>query len=280
MHVFTTVSELQAFLNSARSQGQRIGLVPTMGALHEGHLALIRQALAENDVVVCSIFVNPTQFNNHEDLEKYPRTEAQDLAMLQSAGCQVAFVPEVQQMYPSPTQLQFDFGPIATVMEGKSRPGHFNGVGVVVSKLFHITRPDKAYFGQKDLQQVAIIQQLVRDLSFSLELVIVPTLREPSGLALSSRNQRLSAAEKELAPQVFHRLSLARAQLLKGCDISLVHAELSTYFSKITAFNLDYFEIVDQTNLQPLAKYIPGKPAALCIAIYLGPVRLIDNILV
>ncbi|WP_025763166.1 pantoate--beta-alanine ligase [Dyadobacter tibetensis] len=280
MHVFTTVSELQVHLKQARNQGQQIGLVPTMGALHQGHLSLISQALADNDLVVCSIFVNPTQFNNREDLAKYPRTEEQDLDLLRKAGCHIAFVPEVAEIYPVPSQLRLDFGPLETVMEGKSRPGHFNGVGIVVSKLFHITLPDRAYFGQKDLQQVAIIKQLVEDLSFPIDLVVVPTLREPTGLALSSRNQRLSTIERQRAPLVFEQLSLARQHLEEGMPIAGVSEALVAYFASTADFRLDYFEVVDPKTLQPLERYNKSQEAALCIAIYLGSVRLIDNLLI
>ncbi|PWJ60337.1 pantoate--beta-alanine ligase [Dyadobacter jejuensis] len=280
MHVFTTVSELQGYLQAARFNNQSVGLVATMGALHRGHISLIEAALSENEVVVCSIFVNPTQFNNPEDLVKYPRSEQEDLALLRKAGCQVAFVPLVSEMYPTPSILQMDFGPIAQVMEGKSRPGHFNGVGVVVSKLLHMIMPDRAYFGQKDLQQVAIVEQLIRDLSFSAQLVVCPTLREESGLAMSSRNKRLSDEELKLAALIYQKLAEAKNQLLSGISIPQVIASIEAYFNQIPEFRLDYFEIVDRETLQRVEGLAEGQSVALCIAIYLGDVRLIDNLVI
>jgi pantoate--beta-alanine ligase len=207
MHVFTTAADLQSFVEASRRAGRRLGLVPTMGALHEGHLQLVQAAATACDDVVASIFVNPTQFNNPDDLRLYPRLPEQDTAMLAGAGCTALFMPGVAEMYPQPTVLRFDFGDLERVMEGAHRPGHFNGVTTVVSKLFHMARPHQAYFGQKDFQQVAIVRQLIADLSFDLELVVAPTVREADGLAMSSRNRRLSPETRAVAPLLYQVLT-------------------------------------------------------------------------
>lgn len=205
MHIFNTISETQQYLKAQQRAGKTIGFVPTMGALHAGHISLIERAKTENDLAVCSIFVNPTQFNNSDDLKKYPRTLERDCEMLRPVGCDVVFAPSAEEMYPSLPQLKMDFGTLETIMEGKFRPGHFNGVGIVVSKLFNIVKPDKAYFGLKDLQQVAVIRRMVQELSFDLEIIPCPTLRETDGLAMSSRNTRLSPEARALAPQKIGR---------------------------------------------------------------------------
>src|SRR5919112_2384402 len=191
MQILTTAAGLQAYTEQARQTGKRVGLVPTMGALHDGHLQLVQAARTDCDEVIASLFVNPTQFNNAEDFRLYPRVPEADAALLAPAGCTALFVPTVEEMYPQPAVLRFDFGALERVMEGAHRPGHFNGVATVVSKLFHMARPHRAYFGQKDWQQVAVIRQLVADLSFDLEIVTCPTIREADGLAMSSRNLRL-----------------------------------------------------------------------------------------
>jgi pantoate--beta-alanine ligase len=278
MEVFTSVPAFRHFIQQQRAAGKTIGFVPTMGALHEGHISLLKSAYSENDIAVCSIFVNPTQFNNAADLEKYPRTLEADTALLLAAGCSAAFAPSVQEMYPEPAAMTFDFGSLETVMEGASRPGHFNGVGLVVSKLFNIVQPDKAYFGQKDLQQVAVIKRLVSDLSFQLELVICPTVREDSGLAMSSRNQRLDNQQRKIAANIYRIISEAKESLLEGHTPDAVKAVAFGEFNKIDAFTLDYFEIVDIKTLQTISKMNPPGLNAICIAAFLGPVRLIDNI--
>lgn len=249
-----------------------------MGALHRGHLNLIEQARHDCDVVVCSIFVNPTQFNNPEDLARYPRTLEQDSAQLETVGTDVLFCPTVTDMYPHPPVLRLDFGDLERVMEGASRPGHFNGVGLVVSKLFHMVQPDRAYFGQKDLQQVAVIRRLVRDLNFPLELIRCATVREADGLAMSSRNLRLSPAERAEAPALFNALTLAKEALLNGQTPQQAKAAVTTYLTERPAFTLDYIEVVNADTLQPVEeRQAPGQ-TALCIAAQLGPVRLIDNV--
>jgi len=263
---------------TARQSGQiSVGLVPTMGALHAGHLELVRTARAENDLVVCSIFVNPTQFNNPDDLTAYPRTLEADCKLLESAGCDIAFAPSVSEMYPAPLDLRIDFGDLETVMEGAFRPGHFNGVGVVVSKLFNIVQPDRAYFGQKDLQQTIIIKSLVRNLSYPIELRICPTVREADGLALSSRNVRLSPEERAIAPEIFRILTRCKKALLSGAGVAEALEQAKAEFRNQPAFRLEYIELVDADTLKPIQE--TGSANALCVAAHLGNVRLIDNIL-
>ena len=279
MHQFTTVHAFQQHLNPVRGQGQTIGFVPTMGALHRGHLNLIEQAKSACDVVVCSIFVNPTQFNNPDDLARYPRTLNEDAALLTTVGTDVLFSPSVADMYPEPATLRLNFGSLETVMEGASRPGHFNGVGLVVSKLFHMVQPHKVYFGQKDLQQVAVIRRLVRDLSFPLELIRCDTVREADGLALSSRNRLLSAEERTQASLLFAALTLAKNRLLGGDTPEQAQAVVRGYVAQHPAFALDYIEVVDTDTLQPVSgRQAPGQ-TALCLAAQLGRVRLIDNVI-
>ncbi|RYU95364.1 pantoate--beta-alanine ligase [Emticicia agri] len=278
MQIFYTIAETQQYLKTQQKAGKTIGFVPTMGALHTGHISLIESSKKENDLTVCSIFVNPTQFNNPEDLKKYPRTLEKDAELLQAAQCDVVFAPSAEEMYPSLPKLKFDFGTLETVMEGKFRPGHFNGVGIVVSKLFHIVKPDKAYFGLKDLQQVAVIRQMVADLSFDLTIVPCPTLREADGLAMSSRNMRLSAEARALAPHIYQLLLLAKERLQHGELSADTKVFAAGYFKKTPEFELEYLEIADFDNLAPVEQaQEPGK-TAICIAAFLGGVRLIDNI--
>lgn len=278
MLIFNTISETQDYLKSQQKAGKSIGFVPTMGALHAGHISLIERSKADNDLTVCSIFVNPTQFNNPEDLKKYPRTLEKDCEMLLPAKCDVVFAPSAEEMYPSLPQLRIDFGTLETVMEGKFRSGHFNGVGIVVSKLFNVVKPDKAYFGLKDLQQVAVIRQMVRDLSFDLKVVPCPTLRETDGLAMSSRNTRLSVEARALAPQIYKVLHLAKKKLETGASTKETQELVNQHFSNYPSFSLEYFEVADYDTLKPIvAKNETGK-TALCIATFLGGVRLIDNI--
>jgi pantoate--beta-alanine ligase len=278
MQIFYTINETLNYLKNQQKAGKTIGFVPTMGALHAGHISLIESSKKENDLTVCSIFVNPTQFNNPEDLKKYPRTLEKDCEMLDTAQCDVVFAPAAEEMYPALPKLTFDFGSLETVMEGKFRPGHFNGVGIVVSKLFHIVKPDKAYFGLKDLQQVAVIRRMVSDLSFDLEIIPCPTLREADGLAMSSRNMRLSAEARALAPHIHQLLILAKEKLQSGESSETTRVFAADYFSNYPEFTLEYLEIADFDTLDPIAQaHTPGK-TAICIAAFLGGVRLIDNI--
>lgn len=280
MHVFTTAADLQSFAEASRRAGRRLGLVPTMGALHAGHLQLVQAAATDCDDVVASIFVNPTQFNNPDDLRLYPRVPEQDTALLTGAGCTALFMPTVAEMYPQPTVLRFDFGPLERVMEGAHRPGHFNGVATVVSKLFHMARPHRAYFGQKDFQQVAIVRQLIADLSFDLELVVAPTVREADGLAMSSRNRRLSPEARAVAPLLHQVLTQAAGQVRQGVAPAQVQAQALATLAQEPQFTPEYVEVADAQTLQPLARYEAGRAVVLCVAAHLGGVRLIDNVVV
>ena len=210
MKVVYTKEELTDFIGSYKKEGKTIGFVPTMGALHEGHLSLVTQCKKNSDVAVVSVFVNPTQFNDPEDLKRYPRTPEKDCVLLETAGCDIAFLPSVEEIYPEKDTRKFDFGYLESIMEGAKRPGHFNGVGQVVSRLFDIVQPDRAFFGMKDFQQVAIIKNMVRQLNYTLEIIPCPIVREESGLALSSRNALLDKEHKENAPHIYATLKKAR----------------------------------------------------------------------
>jgi pantoate--beta-alanine ligase len=282
MEILQSAAALQAQTETWRQNNLRIGLVPTMGALHEGHLQLVRAAAQDNDVVVVSVFVNPTQFNNAEDFRLYPRVPDADAALLGPAGCTALFMPSVDQMYPQPTVLRFDFGPLEQVMEGEHRPGHFHGVATVVSKLFHLSRPHRAYFGQKDLQQVAVIRQLIADLSFDLELVAYPTIREADGLAMSSRNRRLSLEARAAAPRLYQALALGASLVEEQRHTpEAVQQTVEEFLAAETAMELEYFAIADGRTLQPIRGSWPaGSLVALCLAAHIGGVRLIDNVLV
>lgn len=278
MHVITSLSEIKIHTNQLRSSGKTIGFVPTMGALHAGHLQLVRAAGEQNDITVCSIFVNPTQFNNPEDYRLYPRLLEEDTHLLEAADCDVLFVPAAIEIYPEPALVQFNFGLLEQVMEGKYRPGHFNGVATVVSKLFHLVNPHRAYFGQKDLQQYTILNQLVRDLNFDLEMVCHSIIREPDGLAMSSRNRRLNPEQRVVAVHLYKALTLA-AEFLQNQDIAQVKETVAHYLGQFDELQPEYFEVVNVKNLQPLTELNQSGGAALCIAAYLGDIRLIDNII-
>jgi pantoate--beta-alanine ligase len=248
-----------------------------MGALHQGHLQLVKRSVRDNDITGCSIFVNPIQFNNREDLLTYPRTLEQDLEMLEKAGCELVFIPSVEEMYPEPVTLQYDFGNLDKVMEGEHRPGHFNGMAIVVKKLLDIFRPRRAYFGEKDFQQLRIIQSLVKMEQIPAEIVPCPTVREPDGLAMSSRNRRLSEYERAVAPEIYRTLLQAKA-LAKKIPVT----ELKDICRKNLAdkgFIPDYFEIADIETLHPVSKWEDSREVIACVAAFLGPVRLIDNMI-
>ncbi|WP_205504252.1 pantoate--beta-alanine ligase [Rufibacter psychrotolerans] len=274
----SSLSDIRQHTGLLRQQGQRIGFVPTMGALHEGHLSLIRAAKQQNDVTVCSVFVNPAQFNNPEDFRLYPRLLEKDAQLLAQEGCDVLFAPAAEEMYRQKPKLSFDFGDLERVMEGAHRPGHFNGVATVVSKLFHLVQPHQAFFGQKDLQQFAIIQQLVLDLSFDLELVCYPIIREEDGLAMSSRNRRLTPEQRALAPHLYQALQLLQKSL-KNHSVEEAKKETEAFLRQIPEIRLEYLEVVHAQTLQPLREVSGKVPVALCLAAFLGEVRLIDNLL-
>ena len=280
MQILTTAAGLHAYTEQARQAGHRVGLVPTMGALHAGHLQLVQAARAECNEVIASICVNPTQFNNAEDFRLYPRVPEADAALLAPAGCTALFVPSVAEMYPQSTGLRFDFGALERVMEGAHRPGHFNGVATVVSKLFHLARPHWAYFGQKDWQQVAIVKQLVADLSFDLEIVACPTIREADGLAMSSRNRRLDAPARAVAPLLYQVLQTAAAQVRRGVPPAQVQAIAEASIAQEPLLTVEYVAVADAQTLQPLTDYGAGRAVVLCLAAHLGGVRLIDNVVV
>jgi pantoate--beta-alanine ligase len=278
MEIFKEISPLKAFLKDVREAGKTIGLVPTMGALHRGHLSLIDASKRANDVTVSTVFVNPTQFNNPNDLLKYPRTLDKDTQLLKEVRCDVLFAPETQELYPSKSTLTLDFGPLDKVMDGDFRPGHFSGVGLVVSKLFNIVEPDNAYFGQKDWQQFAVISKLVEELNFPLKLHSVATLRESDGLALSSRNLRLSEPQRKVASVFYRALTLAKQNLQSGHEISAVRKQVKEVVENEDGVKLEYFEIADSKNLNVLENVDKANRPILCIAGFVGEVRLIDNL--
>jgi pantoate--beta-alanine ligase len=280
MKTFIRTKEIRAALQKERRHGKSVGFVPTMGALHEGHLSLIRQSIRENDVTVCSIFVNPIQFNNPQDLIKYPRTLEQDLGMLKSAGCNYVFSPEVEEMYPPDARQSSpvrDLGILDKAMEGKYRPGHFKGVAIIVKKLFDILSPDFAYFGKKDYQQLMVIRFMVTQLKLPVRVVGCPIVREPDGLAMSSRNMQLSIGERKIAPLIYQVLTGAKSKA-----VTLSVRELKSWaikkLSSEPSFRVEYFEIVDDRTLFPLESWKHKDHALALTAVYLGGVRLIDNL--
>jgi len=249
-----------------------------MGALHEGHLELIKTSRRQNDITICSIFVNPTQFNNQGDLEDYPRETKSDIDKLDSVNCDAVFIPSVAIMYEKNFVMNFDFGYLEKIMEGKYRPGHFKGVGLIVAKLFNIVEPDKAYFGEKDLQQLAIIKILTNALLFNIEIIPVNTVREQDGLAMSSRNLLLSEKERPYAIELYKALIIAKEKLNRGENVISVKKHVNDLFKINSEIKLEYFEIVNTSNLGNIDEILDGIEVSLCIAGYLGKVRLIDNI--
>lgn len=282
MQIITNKNELQAVVLACKQEGKTIGLVPTMGALHAGHASLVKRAVAENDVCFVSVFVNPTQFNNKEDLAKYPRNIERDAELLSTIGAHFVFAPTPEEMYTDEemnTTFKFDFAGLDQVMEGKMRPGHFNGVVQVVSRLFYLVQPDKAYFGEKDFQQLAIIHHMVEHSSMAgtfgdLQIVDCPIVREPSGLALSSRNERLSKREKETALAISKTL-FESLKWAKTASVAEVQQHVIDTINAVEGLKVEYYEIVDQTTLLPTDTF---SHAIGCVTVYCGPVRLIDNI--
>ena len=272
-----TVQELRTELNAQRLAGKKIGFVPTMGALHEGHASLVKLAVAENDVVVVSDFVNPTQFNDQNDLLKYPRTLEADCELLEKVGAHYVFAPSVEEIYPEPDTRQFSYAPLDTVMEGKFRPGHFNGVCQVVSKLFMMVEPHCAYFGEKDFQQLAIIREMVKQMNFPIRIVGCPIVRESDGLALSSRNARLSDAQRVQALNISKTL-FASKEYAATHTVEETQAFVEQAIAASEGLELEYFEIVDGLTLQKIAGWDDTDYAVGCITVFCGEVRLIDNI--
>jgi pantoate--beta-alanine ligase len=277
MKLIQTIQELRTELDALRKQGKSIGLVPTMGALHEGHASLVKRAVAENDVVVVSDFVNPTQFNDPNDLIKYPRTLDADCALLEKEGAHIVFAPSVEEVYPEPDTRTFSYAPLDTVMEGKYRPGHFNGVCQIVSKLFMMVEPDKAYFGEKDFQQLAIIREMVKQMEFPLQIVGCPIVREKDGLALSSRNARLSEEQRQQALNISKTL-FKSLEWAAGHSVEETQQFVEKSIAEAEGLELEYFEIVDGVTLQKISTWEDAPYVVGCITVYCGEVRLIDNI--
>lgn len=277
MELISTIAELKEAINGHKNEGKSVGFVPTMGALHQGHLSLVRQAGEQTDVVVVSIFVNPTQFNDPNDLERYPRTLDNDMKLLETTPCQYVFAPSVQEVYPEPDTRQFNFGHIETVMEGEHRPGHFNGVAQVVSKLFDMVEPDKAFFGEKDFQQLAIIYAMVEQLNLKVEIVPGKTVRESDGLAMSSRNALLTDEHRKSAPRIYQTLSEAR-KLTLSMSVEEVKGWVEAMINEDPYLQVEYFDIVDSKTLNTVDCWENKQTKVGCIAIFAGEVRLIDNI--
>ena len=279
MEIIRTTSRLSSLTKEAKAAGKVVGLVPTMGALHAGHLSLIQRARKECEYVVVSVFVNPTQFNNANDLKTYPRTEDADCELLRGAGVDIAFIPSVEEIYPEPDTRIFDLGEVANVMEGPMRPGHFSGVSQIVSKLFAMVNPDKAYFGEKDFQQIAVIRRMVEICGFDIEIVDCPIKREDDGLALSSRNVRLTPENRAIAPMIYKTLCESVAYA-KSHTVDETRKMVIDNLNAVDGFEVEYYEIVDPITMQPIHEWkesVNGAPHG-CITVYCGEVRLIDNI--
>ena len=277
MKIINRVSELREAVEAMRKDGMSVGLVPTMGALHEGHKSLIERAVRENDAVVVSVFLNPTQFNNQDDLRTYPRTAERDAALLEACGASVAFMPTVEEIYPEPDTRVFDLGPVAQVMEGAMRPGHFNGVCQIVSKLFSWVMPDRAYFGEKDFQQIAVIRAMIKQLGFDIDIVQCPCVREDDGLAKSSRNVRLTPEVRKVAPQIYATLQRS-VEFSKDHTVEQTHDWVVATLNAWPEMEVEYFSICDGITLQPVTSWDDTHYIVGCITVYCGDVREIDNI--
>lgn len=278
MKTVRTAKELREAVGAVKADGRSVGFVPTMVALHAGHVSLIERARADNDVVVVSVFVNPTQFNNPDDLRTYPRTEEADSEKLQAAGVDIAFFPSVEEIYPEPDTRVFELGPVAEVMEGAMRPGHFNGVAQVVSRLFRMVQPDRAYFGEKDFQQISVIRRMVEIEGFDIEIVACPIKREADGLALSSRNVRLTPGQRAVAPAI-HRILAESVDGASGRSVDEVKRAVTDAINAVDGMEVEYYEIVNPADMQPIAEWSEAEGGAVgCVTVYMGDVRLIDNI--
>lgn len=275
MKICRTVSDLQSEVSQVKLENKTIGLVPTMGALHEGHKSLFNRARQENDVFISSVFVNPVQFNNKEDFEKYPRDEKRDLAILEECGCDIVFVPTAEEVYGNEEPETFTFGTLEQVMEGVQRPGHFSGVANIVSRLFLWTKADRGYFGEKDYQQIAIIKDMVRQKNIDIEIIPCPIFRDEDGLATSSRNVRLSPEARQIAPKI-HQILLNSYRQKDNLAISQIQSFVEDEFKKVKEFELEYFCLVDDTTLQPVKVREAKQGVVGCVAVWLDGVRLID----
>lgn len=277
MQVLNTRNELVSLIENLKQKGNKIGFVPTMGALHEGHLSLVKESKNNNDITVVSIFVNPTQFNDPDDLKRYPRTLNKDVELLETVGCDIVFAPSVEEVYPVPDTRKFDFGYLESVMEGAKRPGHFNGVGQVVSRLFDLVKPDKAYFGMKDFQQVAIIKNMVKQLNYNIKIVPCPIIREENGLARSSRNALLDEDHKKNAPHIYATLKKART-FVPQMNVKELKLWIANEINENPFLETEYVEIVDDTTLKVTEHWSEPGTKVACVAVYAGKIRLIDNI--
>ena len=277
MEVVTKIVDLQKKIAEIRTNGGTVGLVPTMGALHNGHLELVKRCVAENSICVVSVFVNPTQFNDKNDLLHYPRTLDADCKLLESAGCAIAFAPEVEEMYPVEDTRVFNLGAVAEVMEGKYRPGHFNGVAQIVSKLFDAVQPDRAYFGEKDFQQIAVIRSMVKLLNYPVEIVACPIVREDDGMALSSRNLRLTPEQRKNAVSISQTLFESRTFAEQHSVAETIDYVVNT-LNSVPDLSVEYFEIVNGNTLLSVNDWTDSDYIVGCITVYCGEVRLIDNI--
>ncbi|MCD6346210.1 MAG: pantoate--beta-alanine ligase [Bacteroidales bacterium] len=302
MKVFSTIDKIREYQILKHTPVTSMGMVPTMGALHRGHISLIEKAIADNHRVTVSIFVNPIQFNNPDDLQKYPGTIEKDLAMLDQVlkSDDIVFAPSAEEMYPKPINHEYDFGALANVMEGKKRPGHFNGVGIVVNKLLRIIEPDAAYFGEKDFQQLAIVRKLVRIESLPVNIIACPIIREPDGLAMSSRNARLSQDDRSNAPEIYQSLKWAREQFQSGENLQTISGRIIKKLNSIPNFKVEYLTFANESTLTPITQTpviqttitrtpviqttitrtpVIQTPLIRCfIAVFAGEIRLIDNI--
>jgi pantoate--beta-alanine ligase len=276
MKIVNNIKELKGYLAEEKRNNKQVGFVPTMGALHEGHLSLVKRCVEENDVCVVSIFVNPTQFNDKHDLETYPRTLEKDCSLLEPAGCDYVFAPSVEEMYPEPDTRTFDFGLVSAVMEGARRPGHFNGVAQIVSKLFYAVEPDNAYFGEKDFQQIAVIRAMVEQLNIPVKIIACPILREADGLALSSRNVRLTSEQRQKAPLIARTLKESTTFAREKSVQEVIDYVVNT-INADPVMRVEYYEIVDGYTLESIQNWSDTTYPVGCITVYCGEVRLIDN---
>ncbi|MEQ9466001.1 MAG: pantoate--beta-alanine ligase [Ekhidna sp.] len=278
MRIISALNELSQAVLKFKKDGQTIGFVPTMGALHEGHLALAKESQSHNNVTVVSIFVNPLQFNNSDDLAKYPRVIEEDIKLLETKNVDVVFIPSESDLYPSKPQVTIDFGELSKTLEGQYRSGHFEGVGIVVSKLLHLVQPDRAYFGMKDLQQYLLIKKMCQDLNFQCEIIGVETVRESSGLALSSRNRRLSEKGLKEAQIISQGLTKIKSGIEKGESLEGLVKEVKGLYQSSQGFKLEYLEAVNPLDLSPITTHVGLDELAVCVAGYVEGVRLIDNL--
>lgn len=278
MLIFTKIGELKGFLDRIKSEGKTIGFVPTMGALHSGHISLIEISKKGTELTVCSIFVNPTQFNDKNDLARYPRTPEKDIKMLEIAGCDVLFMPSVDEMYPQPDLRKFDFGYLDKILDGSHRPGHFNGVAQIVSKFFDIVQPHKAFFGSKDYQQVAIVKELVKQMNSPIEIIACPISRESDGLAMSSRNTLLSSEERKAASIIPELLNKIIPMKEDKCEVHEIREYIINRLKEKDIYKLDYFVICDAKTLKEVSKFSEATQYVALIACFVGKIRLIDNI--